>query len=70
MNNKSEEQEGEGKNREVWKDSNKVRGEDDMTESSNDNSGLMTIREDTPREEEPIPDETLTDDEGPTKTND
>ena len=32
--------------------------------------GRTSALEDTPREEEPIPDETLTDDEGPTKTND
>ena len=41
-----------------------------MAESSEDDSVVVKIGEDTSREEEPIPDETLTDDEVPTKTND
>ena len=55
INNKSEEQEGEGKNRNVEKDSKEVRGEDDMAKSSEDSntidSGVVTIGEDTTRSE-------------------
>ena len=70
MHNESEEQKGESKNSNVEEDRNEVRRDDDMTESSKDDSGVVKIGEDTSGEEEPIPTELLTDDEVPTKRKD
>ena len=49
-------------------ESNEGKSDNDMTESSGDGSGVVTIGEDTSSEEELIPEEALPDDEVPIKS--
>ena len=70
MDDESEEQESESKNSKMEEESSEGKSDDDMTDSSGNVSGLVLIGGDTSMEEEPIPEEALSDDEVPIKSKD